>query len=145
MSAAKRNCSVKKIGKRRGFPMRVAVAIARKYALTHIVVYVRDVEGRSRITYSGKSDLAAMQSAHFAKELAKKLGWDVIGDWDCSSVRRLKSRIKELEAAIAQIVEGEPDAIGLARAAGKFPDESDGENLGEWIFYPSGKLSRGQR
>jgi hypothetical protein len=126
VKGAKRNKSATKIGKRRGFPVRAAIAIARKYSLTHIVVYARDVEGRSRITYNGKSDLAAMQSAYFAKELAKKLGWDVIGDRDCLSVRRLKNRIKELELACAEIVDCAPgsDPVAIARAAGKFPDES---------------------
>jgi len=126
MTSRNRNQSATKIGKRRGFPMRVATAIARKYALTHIVVYVRDVDGRSRITYHGKTTLAAVQCAHFAKEMATQLGWDTIGDWDCSSVRRLKNRIKELELACAEIVDCAPgsDPVAIARRAGKFPDES---------------------
>lgn len=141
MKAAKRNGSAIKVGRRRGVPIRLLRGIARKYGLTHFVAYTLDGDHRSRILYFAKNDQAAMQCAHFAGDVAKVLGWETVWDWDCSSVRRLKTRIKELETALAQIADGEPDAIGLARAAGKFPDESEGEeNLGAWFFYPKGKL-----
>jgi hypothetical protein len=142
LSAVKRNAAKVTLGRRRGVPIRLLRGIARKYALTHLVVYTLDGDKRARILYFAKNDQAADQCAQFSRELAKRLEWKNIWDWDCSSIRRLKSRVKELEAALAQIVDGEPDAVGLARAAGKFPDESEGEeNLGAWFFFPQGKLN----
>lgn len=131
---------MRKVGHGRGVPIRLLSAIARKYSLTHFVAYTRDRQQRSRILYWASNDLGAMQCAKYSCELADQLGWDGIVDWDCSSVRQLKSRIKELETALAQIADRVPDPVGLARAAGKFPDEEDG-NLGLWVFYPQSKAN----
>jgi hypothetical protein len=143
MTTARKNQSRLKIGKGRGVPIAALRAIARKYDLTHFVAYVRDRQARSRILYWARNDLGAMACAKYCQELALGAGWQAsIDEFDCSSVRRMKDRIRELETALAQIVDGVENPVALARSAGKFPDESEGENLGEWIFFPSGKLSR---
>jgi hypothetical protein len=142
MAQVKRNKSIRKVGHSRGVPMRLGRCIAKKYDLSHIIILTIDKQNRSRVLYWATSDQRAMQCAEMCRKMEKDFGWETAWDWDCSSVRRMKLRIKELEAALAQIVDGEPDAIRLARAAGKFPDESDGtENNGAWIFYPQGKFN----
>jgi fermentation-respiration switch protein FrsA (DUF1100 family) len=121
--------------------MAMARAVARKYALGQIVIWTYDRQKRQRIICWGSSDGPALVAADFAGNVAKNLRWPKEScDFELAFVHRLKSRIKELQTALAQIVEGEPNAISLARTAVKFPDESDNDNLGRWIFYPSGQL-----
>ena len=126
MTAVKRNRSPRKVGHSRGVPMRLARAIARKYSLSHIVIFTADKEKRSRVLYWARNDLSAMQCAAFCRKAEKELGWETVWDWDCSSVKRMKARIRELELACAEIVDAGPgsDAVAIARRAGKFPDES---------------------
>lgn len=147
MNAAKRNRAAHRVGTGRGVPIRLIRAIARKYDLKRAVIWTFDRQQRQRILCWGSSDGPAMVAMEFANELAWSLGWAKDScEIQLAFVRKLKARIKEVETALAQIVDGEPDAIRLARAAAKFPDETEGEeNLGEWIFFPKGKLSRGQR
>lgn len=149
MSATKTKKSAIAIGRKRGVPMRLARAIARRYDLDKIVVWTADkAEGRPRelILTWGRSNSVAVQASNFANAIAAAAGWSKENcDIEVSFVRRLKGRIKELETALAQIVDGCPDPAGLARDAGKFPVEDEDEKLGEWIFYPKGKLSRGHR
>jgi hypothetical protein len=106
--------------------MRLARAIARKYSLSQIVIFTADKEKRSRVLYWARNDLNAMQCANFCRKAEKMLGWETVWDWDCSQVKRMKARIKELELACAEIVDAAPgsDPVGIARRAGKFPDES---------------------
>jgi hypothetical protein len=106
--------------------MRLARAIARKYSLNHIVIFTADSQKRSRTLYWARNDLTAMQCANFCAKAQRELGWQTVCDWDCSSVRRMKSRIKELELACAKIVDAAPgsDPVAIARRAGNFPDES---------------------
>jgi hypothetical protein len=142
MTGTKRNRSFRKIGKGRGVPLRLLRAIAGKYSLGQSILWTYDRQRRQRILSWGSSDGPALVAAGFAKGLALSLGWpEESAEFEISFVRRTKRRIKELETALARIVDGVEDPIGLARAAGKFPDESDGENLGHWVFYPQGKLS----
>lgn len=146
MKAAKRNRTGRRVGRGRGVPIAVARAVARKYNLGQIVIWTYDRQKRQRILCWGSSDGPALVAAEFARHVAKAFVWPKEScDFELAFVRRLKDRIKEQQTALAQIVEGEPNAIELARTAGKFPDESDNENLGEWIFFPKGKLSREQR
>jgi hypothetical protein len=148
--ATKRNRSSGKLGYKRGVPVRMLRAIAKKYRLDQLVVWTVDrdrKEKRARIVAYGRTDAIALQATTFAGHVAGAAGWPKKDcEFEIASIRRLKARVRELETALAQIVEGCPDPVGLARSAGKFPDESDGEeNLGEWIFYPKGKLSRASR
>lgn len=149
MIATKRNRSSGKVGHKRGVPIRLARAIAKKYRLDQLVVFTVDrdrAEQRSGIILFGRTDAIALQASAFAKQVATAAKWPKENcEIEIASIRRLKDRVRELETALAQIVDGCPDPVALARAAGKFPDESDEENLGEWIFYPKGKLSREER
>jgi hypothetical protein len=149
MIATKRNRSSGKLGHKRGFSLRLARAIAKKYRLDQLVIFTVDrdrQEQRSRIVVFGRTDAIALQASTFAKRVATAADWPKENcEIEINSIRKLKNRIKELETALAQIVDGCPDPVRLARAAGKFPNESDDENLGEWIFYPSGKASRERR
>lgn len=149
MSATKRKRGAQNIGRKRGVPMRLIRAIARRYDLDKIVVWTADkAAGQSRelILTWGRSNSVAVQASGFATAIAAAAGWSKENcEIEVAFVRRLKGRIKELETALAQIVDGCPDPVALSRAAGKFPKESDEENLGEWIFYPKGKLSRTYR
>lgn len=149
ISATKSRKSAIAIGRKRGVPMRLIQAIARRYDLDKIVAWTADrAEGRPRelILTWGRSNSVAVQASTFASSVARSAGWSRENcEIEVAFVRRLKGRIKELEAGLAQIVDGCPDPVALARAAGKFPDESDEENLGEWIYFPKGKLSREQR
>jgi hypothetical protein len=126
MTALKRNRSPRKVGHGRGVPIRLARAIAKKYSLSHIVLFTVDTQQRARGIYWARNSLAGMQCASFCQKAEGELGWESVGDWDSSSVRRLKDRIKELELACAEIVDHAPgsDAIAIARKAGRFPDES---------------------
>jgi hypothetical protein len=146
--ATKRNRSSGKLGHKRGVPIRLARAIAKKYRLDQLVIFTVDrdrAEERSRIVVFGRSDAIALQASAFAKQVATAANWPKENcEIEISSIRRLKNRIHELETACAQIVDGCPDPVGLARAAGKFPDESEGETPGLWVFHPDGKLSREQ-
>jgi hypothetical protein len=124
MSALKRNRSPRKVGHGRGVPIRLLSAIARKYSLTRIVIFTTDGQLRARGVYWARNNMTAIQCASFCQKAEQELGWSTYGDWDCSGVRRLKDRIKELETACAQIVDGAADPVSIARGAGKFPDES---------------------
>jgi hypothetical protein len=141
MTAAKRNKSPRRVGTGRGVPMRLLLAIARKYGLTQIVVWTCDPQHRGRILSWARNDAQAIAIDNFARGVAESLGWpkESFAD-EMAFLRRLKDRVQELEVALAQIVEGEPDAIELARTAGRFPREDEPENLGAWVFYPQGKL-----
>jgi hypothetical protein len=121
MTTAKRNRSVKKVGLGRGVPVRLARGIAKKYSLSHIVILTADQQERSRILYWARNDLGAMQCASFCGKAEKELGWESVWNWDCSSVRRLKDRIKDLERNMALIFEREGDPIAIARLALKLP------------------------
>jgi len=93
-----------------------------------------------------RTDALAIQATTFGEQVASAAEWPKENcEIEIALLRRMKGRIRELETALAQIVDGVEDPVALARAAGKFPDESEGENLGEWIFFPSGKLSRSVR
>jgi hypothetical protein len=147
--AVKRNRSSGKIGHKRGVPIRLARAIAKKYRLDQLVFWTVDrdrKEKRARIIAFGRTDAIALQATTFAGQVAATFGWPKKNcEFEIASLRRLKERIRQLETALAQIVDGCPDPVGLARAAGKFPDESEEENPGEWIFFPKGRLSRERR
>jgi fermentation-respiration switch protein FrsA (DUF1100 family) len=146
MKATKRNLSIRRVGKGRGVPLRLARGIARKYNLCRLVLWTFDRQKRQRIICWGSSDGPALIASGFAEHLAKNLNWSQEAcDFELAFVRKLKLRIKELEAALAQIVEGDGDPVSLARAAGKFPDESDSPNLGAWLFFPQGKLNPNRR
>lgn len=123
MRHAKRNKGIRKVGHGRGVPVRLISAIARKYSLSHIVCYTMDGQKRSRILYWARNDQAAMQAAHFTGILADHWGWETIPDFDCSSVCRLKERIKELELALAKIFERDGDPVQLAKVALKLPED----------------------
>lgn|GEM_PF-3858088 len=146
MIATKRNRSSGKVGHKRGVPIRLARAIAKKYRLDQLVIWTVDrdrKEKRARIIAFGRTDAIGLQATTFAGQVAGAAGWPKENcSFEIASIRRLKDRVRELETALAQIVDGCPDPVALARAAGKFPDESEVENLGEWIFWPKGKLSR---
>ncbi|HEY3661454.1 MAG TPA: hypothetical protein VGK91_09545 [Candidatus Udaeobacter sp.] len=142
MSAIKRNLSVRRVGKGRGVPIRLARGIARKYSLARLVIWTLDRQRRQRIVCWGGSNTEALVSASFAKALALSIGWsEEASEFQLGFIRRSERRIKELEAALAQIIEREGDPIEIARAAGKFPRESDEENLGAWLFFPKGRLT----
>jgi hypothetical protein len=149
MIATKRKRAAQNIGRKRGVPMRLITAIARRYDLDKIVVWTADKADRrprELILTWGRSNSVAVQASTFANAVAKAAGWSKENcEIEVAFVRRLKGRIKELETALAQIVDGCPDPVALARAAGQFPNESDEENLGEWIFYPQGMTSRESR
>jgi hypothetical protein len=149
LTATKRNRSSGKLGHKRGLSIRRARAIAKKYRLDQLVIFTVDrdrTEQRSRIILFGRTDAIALQASAFAKQVATAAKWPKENcEIEIASIRRLKDRVRELETALAQIVDGCPDPVALARSAGKFPNESDEENLGEWIFYPKGKLSRTYR
>lgn len=149
MIAVKRNRSSRKLGHKRGVPIRLARAIAKKYRLDQLVLWTVDrdrKEKRARIVAFGRTDAIALQATTFAGQVAGAAGWPKENcEFEIALLRRLRDRIRELETAIAQIVDGCSDPVALARAAGKFPDESDEENLAEWIFFPQGKLSRERR
>lgn len=135
MNGAKRNRSPRKVGHGRGVPMRLLRGISKKYSLGQIIVWTYDTQRRQRILVYGSKLGPALLANSFAKEVCKLFGWPKdSAEWELSCVRRLKDRIRELETALAQIADGEKDARGLARAAGKFTDESDGGNLGVWVF-----------
>jgi hypothetical protein len=141
MTAAKRNKSPRRVGTGRGVPLRLLTAIARKYSLSQIICWTYDLQKRQRILWWARDGGPELIASKFAEDFARAIGWPTEpGDFESSATRRLKLRINELEAALAQIVEGEPDAIELARTAGKFPREDEPENLGAWVFYPQGKL-----
>ncbi len=145
------------MGKGRGVSMRLARAIAKKFRLSQIVIWTGDEQARQRIVYWGRNEAVAMRNAELAASYARGIGWpDRSCDFETSYLRRLKRRIDELETALAQIVDGCSDPVELARAAGNFPiedaidahvaaDRDAREKLGDWIFYPKGKLSRDQR
>lgn len=149
MIATKRNRSSGKVGHKRGVSIRLARMIAKKYRLDQLVLWTVDrdrQEKRARIIAFGRTDAIGLQATTFAGQVAGAAGWPKENcSFEIASIRRLKDRVQELETALAQIVDGCNDPVALARAAGKFPDESEGENLGEWIFYPKGKLSRERR
>lgn len=123
MAHLKRNKSKKSLGKGRGVPARLVSAIARRYALSHILVLTIDKQNRSRLLYWATSEARATQLAAFCVKLEKELGWDHIWDWDCSGVRRLKDRIKDLERQLAIIFEGEGNPKEIARVALKLPED----------------------
>lgn len=149
MNATKKKRSALAIGRKRGVPMRLITAIARRYDLDRIVVWTADKaagQPRELILTWGRTNYGALQASTFATAVARACGWKRENcEIEVAFMRRLKGRVKELETALAQIVDGCPDPVALARAAGKFPIESDEDNLGEWIFYPKGKLSREAR
>jgi hypothetical protein len=149
VTATKRNRSSGKLGHKRGLSIRLARAIAKKYRLDQLVIFTVDrdrAEQRSRIVLYGRTDVIALQASAFAKQVAAAADWPKENcEIEIASIRRLKDRVRELETALAQIVDGCPDPVALARSAGRFPNELDEENLGEWIFAPKGKLSREQR
>jgi hypothetical protein len=121
MAQVKRNKSIRKVGHSRGVPLRLLRAIARKYSLTHIVALTADKQKRARALYWAMSEVRATQLAAFCVKLEKELGWETIYDWDCSSVRRLKERIKHLERQMALIFEREGDPREIARVALNLP------------------------
>jgi hypothetical protein len=142
MRATKRNLSIRRVGKGRGVPIRLAAGIARKYSLARLVLWTLDRQRRQRIVCWGSNDVDALVSADFAKALALNTGWtDEASDFTLGIISRRDRRIEELEAALAQIVEREGDPIEIARAAGKFPRESDEPNLGAWLYFPKGRLT----
>jgi len=142
MTAAKRNLSIRRVGKGRGVPIRLAASIARKYNLTQIVVWTLDRQSRQRIICWGSNNGSAIVSADFAKALALSLGWtERASDFQLSMISRRDRRIEEMQAALAQIVEREGDPIEIARAAGKFPSETDEPNLGAWLYFPKGRVA----
>jgi hypothetical protein len=125
MAHCKRNRSVRKVGHGRGVPLRFARAIAKKYSLTHIVILSGDEkQRRSRVIYWATNDMRATQLAAFCAKLAEGLGRSTIYDWDCSQVRKLKERIKELERFAACIFESEfPDPREAARIVLRLPED----------------------
>jgi hypothetical protein len=137
----KRNRSVRPVGHGRGVPMRLLSAVARKYRLMQIIVWTYDSQNRQRALTWGSGEGNAIVAAKMGEHVAKSFSWPDT-KFELTKVTRLKERIRECEAALAQIVEGEPNAVELARTAGKFPMEDEPENLGRWIYYPKGKLTR---
>jgi len=123
MTAVKRNKSKKLLGKGRGVPMRLARGIARRYGLSHLVILTCDRQERSRILYWAQNDLRAMQCASLCRKIADLQEWSELWNWDCSSVRRLKERIKNLEYRFALIFEGEGDPKEIARDALRLPKD----------------------
>jgi hypothetical protein len=123
MAHLKRNKSKKILGKGRGVPLRLARGIAKRYGLSHIVILTADKQKRARALYWAMSDVRATQLAAFCEKLQKELGWETIYDWDCSSVRRLKERIKDLERQFAIIFEGEGNPKEIARFALRLPED----------------------
>jgi hypothetical protein len=123
VNAAKRNRSTRKVGHKRGVPIRLLRAVARKYDLSHLVAFTMDNDHRSRIIYFAKNDQCAMQCAHVSEAMAKTAGWETVYDWDCSSVQRMKKRITELELGFARVIEHEGDPIRIAREALNLPDD----------------------
>lgn len=146
MNGSKLNRSVVSVGHGRGVPIRLARAIARKYRLLYIVIFTYDEQHRERIVTFGNNPTNDHHAAQFGALIARKCNWPKAAqNFESAPVRKLRSRIRELETALAQIIDGCADPAGLARTAGKFPVEDEEENLGEWIFFPQGKMSRGQR
>lgn len=82
--------------------MRLASTIARKYSLSHIIIFTADLQRRSRAVYWGRNTLAGMQCARFCQKAQNELRWETVGDWDSASVRLLKDRIKALETEMAR-------------------------------------------
>lgn len=123
MTTAKRNKGVRKVGHGRGVPVRLAGAIARKYSLSHIIIHTNDQQRRQRILYWARNDQAGVQCAHFSGVLADVHGWSDVPDFDCSSVRRMKDRIKDLELQLARIYEREGDPREIARVALNLPED----------------------
>jgi hypothetical protein len=123
MTHQKRNRSVRKVGHGRGVPIRLARGIAKKYDLTHIVMFTVDRQRRSRLIYWANGDQAAMQCARLCDEITRLEGWPNWWDYDCSSVRRLKERIKDLERELSIIFEGDEDPKTVARRALKLPED----------------------
>jgi hypothetical protein len=141
VNAAKRNLSIRRVGKGRGVPIRLARGIARKYNLSQLIIWTYDRQKRQRILSWGSSDGPALVASGFAKGVALSLGWpEESADFEMGFIRRMKRRMEELEVALARIVDGEPDALSLARAAGKFPDQSENGQHGDWRFFPKNKL-----
>ena len=122
MPALKRNKTIRKVGHGRGVPLRLVRAIAKKYSLSHIVVLTADKQRRSRLLYWAMSESKATQLSAFCAKLEKEMGWDHIWDWDCSSVRKLKDRIRYLERQFAIIYEGEGNPREIARFALRLPE-----------------------
>lgn len=124
MTHAKRNKSSRPLGKGRGVPVRLAGHIARRYALTHIVIYTLDRQERSRVLYWARNDNGAAQCAVFCEELTKLHGWsEKVRDFDCSHVRKTRERVKELELQLSRIIERDGDAITIAKQALKLPED----------------------
>jgi hypothetical protein len=123
MTAVKHNRAKRKLGKGRGVPLRLARAISRRYDLTQIVMLTTDVQFRARLLYWAKNGDAAAQCAWVCDKIEKELGWTGIKDWDCTIVRNLKDRIKDLERDMAVIYEGDEEPKTVARRALKLPDD----------------------
>ena len=123
MGQLKRNQSKKILGKGRGVPMRLLRGIAKRYGLSHIIVWTADRQKRQRIGYWAMNDECAVACAALSIEIACSMAWENIYEFDCSSVLRLKLRIKSLETDMARIMEREGDPREIARVALKLPED----------------------
>jgi hypothetical protein len=125
MNGAKVNRSRRPLGRGRGIPMRLASAIARKYALSEIVIFTADFSDgviRQRVVTWGKGEQGALSAARLGEEAAKHAGWPHF-KIDVGFVKTLKNRVAHLEREFARIIERDGDPIAIARAAIKAPEE----------------------
>ena len=83
-------------------PIKVLRIIADNLKLTHVVVFAWDGKNQHVATY-GKTIEACSQAADFGNRMKDQLGWPESLHAQPARVRKLQSRIKELEQQLKKV------------------------------------------